>query len=132
MGSCDDSASVARQWEMFKVAFATKQSALVFHLRNHYALIFAWREWYDCVVDNLPRQEAAQFPKVRRQILTARKGQQPSAWLDFDEVREIIISKEAYKVMHVSLTEHKRPAETIIPDEDVSDEEDGASVVMAS
>lgn len=37
-----------------------------------------------------------------RQILTARKGQRPSAWLDFGEVREVMLGWDGYKIMCVS------------------------------
>lgn len=53
---------------------------LLFHLTNHYALVFAWREWQD-----------EEPMRLRRQILTARKGQRPSAWIDFEEVRKILL-----------------------------------------
>lgn len=61
---------------------------LLFHLKNHYALIFAFREWY---------QHEEQ--RHHRQILTARKGQRPTAWIDFLEVREVLLSWEGYKIM---------------------------------
>ena len=55
---------------------------LVFHLTNHYALIFAMRE-----VDG------------HREILTARKGQRPSVWMDWNEVRQILLKWSGYKIL---------------------------------
>jgi hypothetical protein len=122
--SCDDDVVVDCQWEGLKAAFATKQSVLLFHLRNHYALIFAWREWHECAVDGLPAMECEQPPKLHRQILTARRGQRPSAWLDFAEVRETILSWKGYQVMQVCLAEHKNSADLVILGGDESDDED--------
>jgi hypothetical protein len=57
---------------------------LIFHLTNHYAIIYALRE-----VDG------------RREILTARKGQRPSAWLCWDEARRILLQWAGYKILCV-------------------------------
>ena len=65
-------------------------SAVIFHLSNHYALIFALREWTD-----------AQCSRQVRQVLTARKGQRPSAWVDFEEARETMIKWSGYKLLRV-------------------------------
>merc|ERR1719183_1686571 len=84
----DDVWTVGQQWEAFKATFKNPQCALLFHLRNHYALLFGWREWWNQASGRL-----------QRQILTARKRQKPSAWLDFEEVRETILGSSGYQVM---------------------------------
>lgn len=66
---------------------------LLFHLKNHYALIFAVREWY---------HEGTQ--QHVRQVLTARRGQRPTAWIDFDEVRDVLLSWDGYKIMLIQST----------------------------
>lgn len=63
---------------------------LLFHLRNHYALIYACREWTD-----------TKSGSHVRQILTARRGQRPSAWVDFDEVRELMIRWDGHRIMGI-------------------------------
>ncbi len=63
---------------------------LLFHLKNHYALIFAVREWYH-----------EQNQQYVRQVLTARKGQRPTAWIDFDEIREVLLSWDGYKIISI-------------------------------
>lgn len=67
---------------------------LLFHLKNHYALIFALREWRDT--------SSSSSSVVVRQILTARRGQRPSAWIDFTEARETMLSWEGYKIIAIS------------------------------
>ena len=37
--------------------------------------------------------------RIVRQVLTARKGQRPSAWIDFEELRSILCGWEGYKLM---------------------------------
>ena len=59
------------------VLFAAAGSALIFHLKNHYALIYALREW-------------TSDGKRVRQLLCARKGQRPSAWVDWLEALSLI------------------------------------------
>ena len=118
-------------------------------MKNHYALIFAVREWVciddetDTCTDNIAghanvninenqnqnvnkneiidkgdyegkiqekelkkelRKESKKELKmcVKRQILTARKGQRPTVWIDFNEVRETILNWEGYKIISIS------------------------------
>lgn len=79
--------------EHLKNAFSKPQSVLLFHLTNHYALVYAWREWQEDLADEGIR--------TRRQILTARKGQRPTAWLDLEEVRQIILGWSGYHILQI-------------------------------
>jgi hypothetical protein len=72
----DDDVAVQLQWDSLRSTFSHLDTVLLFHLKNHYALVFALREWTDAATGI-----------VTRQMLTARKGQRPTAWLDFQEVR---------------------------------------------
>ena len=105
--SRDDSASlIAEQWAALRAAFLRPGAALVFHLRNHYALIFAMREWEEpIVVENTnenkdERRESGR--RVVRQVLSARRGQRPSAWIDFEEMRNTMIGWDGYKIMLIA------------------------------
>lgn len=93
----DGEAQVEQQWGALKTAFSRPNCVLLFHLTNHYALVFAWREWEE-ETKNPEELGAAQ---VRRQILTACKGQRPTAWLDFEEVRRIMISWSGYHLLQL-------------------------------
>lgn len=90
---------VSSQWDALRSTFAQTNSVLLFHLKNHYALIFALREW---IYMDITNNEKVLIHK--RQILTARKGQRPSVWIDFEEVRETLIGWEGYKIIAISYT----------------------------
>lgn len=80
---------IQQQWDSLKSNFSHPDKVLLFHLKNHYALIFALREW---VVDT----------QTVRQILTARKGQRPTVWIDFLEARSLMIGWEGYKIIMIT------------------------------
>lgn len=84
----DSGAAIDQQWAGFKSAFGQPSTALLFHLTNHYALIFAWREWVEGA-------------SLKRQILTSRRGQRPSAWVDFQEVRKILLGWGGYHILQL-------------------------------
>ncbi|CAK0799852.1 unnamed protein product [Prorocentrum cordatum] len=90
----DTQSSIDQQWDALKAAFSSPSSVLLFHLTNHYALIFAWREWTEQPEGDRP---AAQ----RRQVLTARKGQRPSAWIEFEEVRRTMLGWSGYHILQL-------------------------------
>eukprot|EP00438_Fugacium_kawagutii_P024316 Skav231061 [mRNA] locus=scaffold768:63107:65394:+ [translate_table: standard] len=77
----DAETDIHRQWCCLKNTFSMPNTVLLFHLTNHYALVFAWREW---------QEEEEDRVYLHRQILTSRRGQRPSAWIDFHEVRRIL------------------------------------------
>jgi hypothetical protein len=86
----DDTKTQQKQWEGLRGAVTRPGEALLFHLKNHYALVFAAREWVT------PEGEEM------KQILCARKGQRPTAWISFSEARETMLGWEGYKMMLLS------------------------------
>ena len=88
--SSDSEDTVRSQWDSLRSAFNNPNVVLLFHLKNHYALIFAIRDY-------VTRDGA-----VVRQLLTARRGQRPTVWIDFSEARDTMIQWEGYKIMAIS------------------------------
>ncbi len=88
----DEDEDIEQQWSTLRGAFGRPDTVLLFHLKNHYALIYALREWTD------------ETGVAVRQILTARKGQRPTAWIDFSEARETCLGWLGYKIMAVQRT----------------------------
>jgi len=143
----DDTDAVTAQWATLTAAFARPDTVLLSHHKNHYALIFAIREWLapapatsaagkredgsattEEVGDtenhvNGSRSEAAAGllpPVLHRQLLTARKGQRPTAWIDFDEYRETLLGWEGYKYLAISTAlpvPALRQAQLAVPEE---------------
>jgi len=94
----DTDEAIVQQWASLIAAFGKPGSVLLFHLTNHYALIYGWREWID-------EADCGQsLPRARRQILTARKGQRPTVWMDFEEARSIMIGWSGYHVLQLQRT----------------------------
>eukprot|EP00961_Rhodomonas_salina_P019196 258426-Rhodomonas_salina.1 len=98
-----------RQWEEIKLAISNKDASLIFHLHNHYALISGWR----CV-----QVQTSSGPVTRKQLLTARTGQDLVHWVDWDgdhharskvtgeqilrkSVRTTLLSWKGHKIMLV-------------------------------
>jgi hypothetical protein len=123
-----------------RAAFNHPHTVILFHLKNHYALVFALREWTTATphphahpvaeagpesasattasTDGTPAQEVkgegvAGTGCVRRQILTARKGQRPTAWMDFEEVRETMLLWAGYKMIAITYTDGDFPSEAL-------------------
>jgi hypothetical protein len=83
----DSDALIEQQWHSLRSAFLTDKQVLLFHLKNHYALVFALREW---------KQPGGGWI---RQLLTSRRGQRPSAWIDFVEARHTMLGWDGYKML---------------------------------
>ncbi|CEM00524.1 unnamed protein product [Vitrella brassicaformis CCMP3155] len=154
LSSRDNEMKVAYQWCCLKEMFARPNAVLLFHLTNHYALIYAWREWEteevvtassssndnpdmaptngdDAAEGETPQSAAAAAaerprspqsnspetnantstatapaaPKVtravKREVLTARKGQRPTEWISFEEMRRIMIGWAGYRLLMI-------------------------------
>lgn len=90
----DKPSKVDEHWAALRGAFCDSNVVLLYHLKNHYALIYAMREWSE-------RADNEFETKKVRQVLTARKGQRPSAWIDFSEVHDLLARARSYCIMEV-------------------------------
>ena len=87
--TCRDTTAQERvQWTELWGAFMQPDVGLIYHLKNHYAMIFAMRQY----VDDEDQQE-------HREILTTRRGQRPNTWIPWHEVRETLLGWAGYKIM---------------------------------
>lgn len=99
---------------------------LLFHLNNHYSLVYAMREWVSppaatysesvfnedlgllgsgCVNISCTSSEGSSTaPRVHRELLVARRGQRPVHWVDLAEARDIMLGWEGYKIIALSLS----------------------------
>lgn len=131
------------------------EQVLIFHLSNHYALIFALREWHCPAATTAsptrstsPTTSSTLLPTTTttaattttmaevsdtrdgasttrndgftlegardrnviscdsrvgwtRQLLTAKRGQRPSTWIDFDDARRTMLGWQGYKIIAV-------------------------------
>lgn len=117
LGRRDSTQQVSAQWSALRSAFADPNQVLLFHLKNHYALIFAVREWTvrcdggDVTDPNSGDKEGSETDetgdsvRIVRQMYTARRGQRPAVWVDFSEARETMLAWEGYKIMSLQRQE---------------------------
>eukprot|EP00041_Stephanoeca_diplocostata_P029696 m.883897 g.883897 ORF g.883897 m.883897 type:complete len:520 (+) comp23613_c0_seq1:164-1723(+) len=89
ISSKDGPSTIAAQWQAMRDVFMSYNSVLLFHQTNHYSLIYGMREWM-----------TPSGVKIR-QCLTAKRGQSPTAWLDFMEVRRILLSWGGYRMIQI-------------------------------
>ena len=78
------------EWRRLCALFATDSSALIFHLKNHYALVHALRERTD------------RDGRRTREMLTARRGQRPNAWIPWEEARSTMLRWSGYAIMQAT------------------------------
>jgi hypothetical protein len=94
--SADSETDKDTQWAAVRDAL-THGMALIYHLRNHYSLVYAIRTWRPVVGTG---QSCAGHPV--RQVLIAAPGQEPNRWQDFEAVRQTLLAWSGYGVMCVS------------------------------
>ena len=92
----DDDEAIEAAWVALKAAFSEPRCGLILHQKGHYALIFAMREWVEeDAEDGTPGRRV-------RELLTCRKGQRPTLWVDWREVHGYITGWTGYAIMEVS------------------------------
>ena len=133
LSNADDEVMVAEQWASLRARFSQPHTILISHHVNHYALIFALREWHEPINEPTPRgpDGAESAPstapivsgtedsgaaatcrpaiecggyRVVREMLTARKGQRPQVWIPWEEARQTMLKWNGYKMLAVERT----------------------------
>ncbi|KAF0690323.1 Aste57867_18254 [Aphanomyces stellatus] len=92
LSAADSSAVRTAAWKKLWAAFTDDCTVLIYHLKNHYALVFALREFKAKVTDGVGSEWT-------RQVLTSRRGQRPTTWIDWDEVHATLVSWPGYKML---------------------------------
>lgn len=93
----DDAATISGQWAAIRSAFEDSNTVLLYHLENHYSLVYALREWafVGSVVDGEERL------RLVRQLLVAKPGQSPNRWLALEDVRACVLGWSGYALLQV-------------------------------
>lgn len=88
----DRAEAVDVQWGKLTRAFSEPDCVLLAHISNHYALIFALRDW-----------KHAKTGVRHRELLTSKPGQRPRLWLSWQETRKILLQWSGYCIFAISL-----------------------------
>jgi len=91
----DNAATVDKEWECLKVWLEhcrTGACGMIFHLPNHWAPIYGYREL-----------------KGRRQLLVPSAGQTPAFWQDYRTVRETLEAARGYNIFVAYTTSPQIP-----------------------
>ena len=83
------------QWEALVAIVKSENSVLIYHLENHYSMIYATREW--------DADAGYGGKRTVRQILVAKPGQQPCSWLDFETVRGTLKGWVGYSILGIKV-----------------------------
>lgn len=92
LGETDPADVVEAQWRRLCAAFESPDSVLLLHYWNHYALVYATREWREA--DSLVS---------RREVLTAKPAQRPCRWVSWEQLRSWLLQWQGYAVFQLRL-----------------------------
>ena len=91
----DEPAAVDAQWRALVATLRSPDAALLYHMENHYSLVYGAREWRGAgnVADGVPGKACF------RQVLVGKPGQQPSRWIAFEDVRACVLGWTGYAML---------------------------------
>ena len=90
---------VEMQWRRFCQVNDDADAVLLLHFHNHYALVYAVREW-----------RHATTGVMQREILTAKPAQRPCRWLPWGELRKWLLQWQGYTVFRVDIQRDALPS----------------------
>ena len=83
------------QWNYVRSVFDTPGKCVIFHLKNHYALVCAMRQY--TIRDEKNKKNVRHV----RELLTAKKGQRPRHWIPWDDAHSTLTSWTGYRMVEV-------------------------------
>eukprot|EP00873_Tetraselmis_striata_P013859 jgi/Tetstr1/434123/TSEL_023267.t1 len=89
----DQPEAVERQWRELLLTMTKERCCVVYHLENHYCLLYGAREWSVDV--------GYAGTRTVRQILVSKPGQRPCAWIDFEAARSTMLRWAGYCMVGV-------------------------------
>lgn len=104
VSTADDSATALAQWDTLLSYLKSPTAALIFHLENHYSLIYGARAWQALRTGGGAAAAAAAVARpgaTVRQVLVGKPGQQPSRWIPWEDVRACLLQWKGYAVIVV-------------------------------
>lgn len=97
VASTDSIEAIESQWEELTRYLQAPDTALIYHLENHYSVIYAMREW--SMVGNV--NDGVQAESRVKQILVGKPGQAPNKWIDWEDVRACLLGWKGYGIVSV-------------------------------
>lgn len=97
VASADSNEVVKSQWAELTRRLQKPDTALIYHLENHYSVIYAIREWN--MMGNVT--DGVQAETRVRQILVGKPGQAPNRWIDWEDVRACLLGWKGYGIVSV-------------------------------
>uniref|UniRef100_A0A061REP7 Uncharacterized protein n=1 Tax=Tetraselmis sp. GSL018 TaxID=582737 RepID=A0A061REP7_9CHLO len=94
----DSNEKVEKQWTSLLRVLNSPESCVIYHLENHYSLVYGVREW---TVD-----VGYAGSRNIRQVLLARPGQRPCTWIDFETVRQTMLRWGGYCMVGITALGH--------------------------
>ena len=94
----DSPADRSRQWASLRTMFEMPRTCIIFHLKNHYALVYAMRQF---VVRDVGEAGGRGGSRIVREILTSRRGQRPKHWIAWEEAHATMCAYAGYKMICV-------------------------------
>ncbi|KAK9845306.1 hypothetical protein WJX81_003044 [Elliptochloris bilobata] len=88
------------KWEALWAAIERSDTVLVFHLPDHYSLVHAARQ-FTLDLGGAGKRELLQ-------LLVASPGQKPNTWLDWEEVRRIMMNNDDHAIIAACISPPQR------------------------